>query len=62
MSDSEIVWYTPETIALLKAYLPSPETMHKIMNPYCGQCMAERGRQVLKQINEGTYLDAHPRV
>lgn len=62
MSDPEIVWYTPEALAGLEACLPSSETMHKIMNPYCGRCMAERGRQVLKQINEGTYLDAHPRV
>ena len=43
-----IVWFTPEIIEIAKKNLPSPETMHKIMNPMCGTCMAERGRRWLQ--------------
>ncbi len=27
----------------------SPSTAHKIMNPFCGQCIAERGERWLNQ-------------
>jgi hypothetical protein len=45
----KIEWYAPETIELLHQMLDSisPATLHKMRNPLCGQCMAERGRQMI---------------
>lgn len=43
-------YYSKEIIDLLKTQLDtvSPETWHKIMNPLCGVCMAERGRALIE--------------
>lgn len=39
-----IEYYSKETLDILKTMIPSAETLHKIMNPLCGICMAKRGR------------------
>ena len=46
------VYFSPESLRALKAntYM-SPETLHKINNPFCGVCMAERGRAFLAEMN-----------
>jgi hypothetical protein len=48
--DEKIVWYDPKIIDMLQAQLDaiSPETWHMIMNPMCGQCLAERGKALIE--------------
>lgn len=42
--------FSKELIEIFKqnAFM-SPSTWHKIMNPLCGPCLAERGRQIINQ-------------
>lgn len=41
-----MVWYSPKFLKTLEKQFEavSPETWHKVMNPTCGACLAERGR------------------
>jgi hypothetical protein len=42
-------YYSKEVIELMKKNMRlSPSTAHKIMNPYCGQCMLERGKKLIE--------------
>lgn len=52
-----ITHITEEAKAVLERQLHAltPETLHKLMNPYCGHCILERGKQVIEQINSGTW-------
>lgn len=40
------IYYDKKTLEPLKKEFAavSPSTWHKIMNPYCGECLAERGK------------------
>lgn len=43
-------YYVPELLDVLRQNLQmSPETWHKVMNPMCGTCMAERGRSIIRK-------------
>jgi len=44
------VYYDKKTIELLKKEFDaiSPSTWHKIMNPYCGKCLTERGKALIE--------------
>ncbi len=46
-----LTYYDPKFLEVLKANLSiSDDTLHKIMNPYCGQCLLERGEKVLNDL------------
>lgn len=47
---SETVYYSKEILDLLHKQLEdiSPEIWHKMMNPMCGHCLAERGRALIE--------------
>lgn len=51
MIRSEVdVFFTPEFIEVLRQNLRmAEETWHKVMNPLCGACMAERGKAALER-------------
>ena len=42
------IYFTPEFLELMKKQTRmSPETLHKIMNPFCGTCLFEMGRRAV---------------
>ena len=48
--EGEMIYYSKESIELLKKEFErvSPSTWHRIMNPYCGKCLEERGRMIVE--------------
>jgi hypothetical protein len=46
----ETIYYSKEMIDLLHKQFDSisPETWHRMMNPMCGICMAERGKALIE--------------
>lgn len=51
-------YYDPATLEVLKMQLyASPEMWHKIMNPFCGKCMIERGKQAITDFQSNQSSD-----
>ena len=51
----EKIYFDKRTIEILKKQFEniSPSTWHKIMNPFCPQCLEERGREIVERIKKG---------
>jgi len=49
MDKNPKMYYSKELIELLKREMEkiSPSTLHKLMNPYCMECMFERGWELI---------------
>ena len=47
----QIEWFNKEILKHMRKQMESisDSTWHKIMNPYCGQCMLERGRKFIER-------------
>jgi len=48
--EDNIIYYSKEMLAVLQEQMDaiSPETWHRIMNPMCGHCLAERGKALIE--------------
>jgi hypothetical protein len=46
-------FFTPEFLAaVLKNAYMSPSTWHKVLNPFCAECLAQRGKEFLEERKE----------
>ena len=46
---SDQIYYDKEAIEKLKeSFQLSPSTLHKMLNPMCGQCLAEKGKALVE--------------
>jgi hypothetical protein len=45
---ADTAYYSPGLLKVLKEQLKDSEALHKMMNPMCGACLAERGREILE--------------
>lgn len=61
---TEESFYDEKTLKVLRRVLDgiSDNTWHKIMNPYCGQCLTERGRAILEGTMYGKTDNASPQT
>lgn len=48
MTTKNIIYFTPEFLEVLKENTNmSIETWHKVMNPFCGECLLTKGQNLI---------------
>ena len=51
MADKQTIYYDKRAVEMLKeSFKLSPSTLHKIMHPYCAECLAEQ------RLSKGKFL------